>query len=73
MRSRPGFGRYQFQVAGRLDLLDDNVVLGLFNYPAGDVGPGLYANARTIGPHADNQAAVGNTARDIAVTYNADT
>jgi hypothetical protein len=39
MRSRLGFGRYQFQTAGRLDRLDDNVVLGLFNYPTGDVGP----------------------------------
>jgi hypothetical protein len=39
MRKRLGFGRYQFQVIGRLDQLDDNVVLGLFNYPTGDVGP----------------------------------
>ncbi len=39
MRKRLGFGRYQFQVAGKLDRLDDNVVLGLFNYPTGDVGP----------------------------------
>jgi hypothetical protein len=28
-----------FQTNGRLDLLDDNVVLGLFNYPTEDVGP----------------------------------
>ncbi len=39
MRKRLGFGRYQFQVNGRLDQLDDNVVLGLFNYPTSDVGP----------------------------------
>jgi len=39
MRKRVSFGRYQFQVSGRLDLLDDNVVLGLFNYPTRDVGP----------------------------------
>jgi hypothetical protein len=39
MRKRLGFGRYQFQVSGRLDQFDDNVVLGLFNYPTGDVGP----------------------------------
>jgi len=39
MRRRLGFGRYQFQTSGRLDLFDDNVVLGLFNYPTGDVGP----------------------------------
>lgn len=38
MRKRLGFGRYQFQVIGRLDHLDDNVVLGLFNYPTRDVG-----------------------------------
>ena len=39
MRRRLGFGRYQFQTTGRLDLLDDHVVLGLFNYPTGDIGP----------------------------------
>jgi hypothetical protein len=39
MRKRLGFGRYRFQVRGRLDQLDDNVVLGLFNYPTGEVGP----------------------------------
>jgi hypothetical protein len=39
MLKRLGFGRYQFQTTGRLDLLDDNVVLGLFNYPTRDVGP----------------------------------
>jgi|ERR1044071_2662413 hypothetical protein len=39
MRRRLGFGRYQFQITGCLDLLDDNVVLGLFNYPTRDVGP----------------------------------
>jgi hypothetical protein len=39
MQKRLGFGRYQFQVIGRLDRIDDNVVLGLFNYPTGDIGP----------------------------------
>jgi hypothetical protein len=39
MRKRLGFGRYQFQVQGRVDRFDDYVVLGLFNYPTGDVGP----------------------------------
>jgi hypothetical protein len=39
MQARLGLGRYQFQVTGRLDRLDDNVVLGLFNYPTADVGP----------------------------------
>ncbi len=32
-------GSYQFQTIGRLDQLDRNVVLGLFNYPSPDVGP----------------------------------
>jgi hypothetical protein len=36
---RFGFGKYQFEVIGRIDQLDDNVVLGLFNYPTEDVGP----------------------------------
>lgn len=36
---RLGFGRYQFQVIGRLDQFDQNVVLGLFDYPTPDVGP----------------------------------
>ncbi len=40
MRKRLGFGRYQFQTTSQLDRFDDNVVLGLFNYPTGDVGPG---------------------------------
>lgn len=39
MQKRLGFGRYEFQITGRLDQLDDNVVLGLFNYPTRDVGP----------------------------------
>jgi hypothetical protein len=39
MQARLALGRYQFQVTGRLDRLDDNVVLGLFNYPTADVGP----------------------------------
>lgn len=34
-----GFGRYQFEVIGRPDLLDDNVVLGLFNYTRPELGP----------------------------------
>lgn len=38
MQQRLGFGRYQFQTVGRLDRFDDNVVLGLFNYPTRDVG-----------------------------------
>lgn len=39
LQERLGLGRYQFQTIGRLDRLDDQVVLGLFNYPTGDVGP----------------------------------
>lgn len=38
-KERLGFGRYEFQLSGRIDLLDRNVVLGLFNYPTSDVGP----------------------------------
>lgn len=39
MTRQLGFGTYQFQVIGRVDQLDPNVVLGLFNYPTSDVGP----------------------------------
>lgn len=39
LQDKLGFGRYEFQTIGRLDRLDDNVVLGLFNYPTADVGP----------------------------------
>jgi len=34
-----GFGKYQFQVIGRVDRFDPNIVLGLFNYPTPNVGP----------------------------------
>lgn len=40
MQKRLGFGRYEFQIKGPIDRLDDNVVLGLFNYPTRDVGSG---------------------------------
>jgi hypothetical protein len=36
-QQRFGLGRYQFQVIGRIDKLDRNVVLGLFKYPTADV------------------------------------
>jgi hypothetical protein len=36
---RIGFGTYQWFVTGQIDQLDDNIVLGLFNYPTADVGP----------------------------------
>lgn len=36
---RFGFGTFQFQLKSRVDLLDRNVVLGLFTYPTPDVGP----------------------------------
>lgn len=39
LQRRLGFGRYEFRTTGRLDRFDDNVVLGLFNYPTRDVGP----------------------------------
>ncbi len=35
---RFGFGRFEFQVTGRIDTLDRNVVLGIFTYPTPDVG-----------------------------------
>lgn len=36
-----GFGTYSFDITGRPDRLDPNVVLGLFTYPSSDaVGPG---------------------------------
>lgn len=34
-----GFGTYQWWVSGKIDRLDPNVVLGLFNYPPPEVGP----------------------------------
>lgn len=34
-----GFGKYEWFVEGRIDLLDKNVVLGLFNYPTAAIGP----------------------------------
>jgi hypothetical protein len=39
LQPRLGFGRYEFRTSGRLDRFDDNVVLGLFNYPTRDIGP----------------------------------
>ena len=38
MQKRLGFGKYEFEIKGPIDRLDDNVVLGLFNYPTRDVG-----------------------------------
>ena len=38
-RKALGFGLYQFQIAGRVDRLDPNVVFGLFNYPQPEIGP----------------------------------
>jgi len=34
-----GFGKYEWFVEGRIDLLDKNVVVGLFNYPTSSIGP----------------------------------
>ena len=31
-----GFGTYEFQIIGHPELMDDNLVLGLFNYPTAD-------------------------------------
>lgn len=36
---RFGYGSYRWEITGRIDALDRNVVLGLFNYPTPDVGP----------------------------------
>ncbi len=35
---RFGFGTYEFQISGAIDKLDQQIVLGLFNYPTRDVG-----------------------------------
>ena len=40
MTRRLGFGLYTFHTTGPIGRLDPNVVLGLFNYPPRDVGPG---------------------------------
>jgi hypothetical protein len=38
--TRPlGFGTYGFELSGRPDRFDRNVVLGLFDYPTPDIGP----------------------------------
>jgi hypothetical protein len=34
-----GFGTYEFELTGRPDLFDRNIVLGLFNYTTPDLGP----------------------------------
>jgi hypothetical protein len=34
-----GFGTYRFTIIGRPDLMDANVVLGLFNYTTPEIGP----------------------------------
>jgi hypothetical protein len=34
-----GFGTYQWKIQGRPDQFDNNVVLGLFNYPTPSIGP----------------------------------
>ncbi|WP_417914594.1 hypothetical protein [Candidatus Electronema sp. JM] len=34
-----GFGQYKWELAGNVDQLDKNAVLGLFNYPTADIGP----------------------------------
>lgn len=39
MQDRLGFGKYEFWLTGPVARLDQNVVLGLFNYPTHDVGP----------------------------------
>lgn len=38
-QERFGFGRYQWQIVGRPDRFDPQVVLGLFNYTRPEIGP----------------------------------
>lgn len=38
-KERLGFGRYQWQIVGRPDLFDPQIVLGLFPYTVREVGP----------------------------------
>ena len=33
------FGEYRFEIVGRPDKFDPNIVLGLFHYPTADIGP----------------------------------
>ena len=40
-QKRLGFGTYRFVIEGPISTLDPNIVLGLFNYPPADVGPGM--------------------------------
>ena len=40
MEKRLHFGLYEFQIIGPIGRFDPNIVLGLFNYPPRDAGPG---------------------------------
>jgi hypothetical protein len=60
-RKALGFGLYEFQVVGRVDRLDPNVVFGLFNYPQPEVGPdGTHEIDIEFARWGDPSAAVGN-------------
>ena len=56
-----GFGRYEFQISGRVDRLDPNIVFGLFNYPQPEVGPdGTNEIDIEFARWGDPSAAIGN-------------
>jgi hypothetical protein len=58
---RFGFGTYRFVVENTTGDLDRNVVLGLFNYPAADVGPdGTHEIDIEIARWGNNSAPPGN-------------
>jgi hypothetical protein len=60
-QNRLGFGRYEFWLIGRVDKLDRNVVLGLFNYPTSDVGPdGTHEIDIEFAQWGDASAPIGN-------------
>jgi hypothetical protein len=78
--SRLGFGTYQWQIDGPIDVLDKNVVLGLFPYgPAANIG-GDGTNeidieysrwGRASGPNGDwiNYPASGTTVGELSYTF----
>jgi len=86
--ARLGFGTYQFKIIGRPDQFDDNIVLGLFDYPTPDVGPdttneidiefATWGGAQiehgnwTVWP-AVLQSGIGNTTHSYDTTLSGDT
>ena len=73
-----GYGKYQFQVEGRVDQLDKNVVFGLFNYSGNDGhdemdiefshwGADYPILNYTIWPKTNNNATRWTTAKDFTL------